>query len=196
MDRVTQTFIQMRSLRAAGRILMARRRKTPEPPILVVLDVLAKIWLLLALWALFPLWSAILTQWLVGIAFGAMTHQAVALTVPQSWFIPTAVPWLLLTTVALVALWLFGVLSARERRAIGKRLDELMLLSPAEFEQWVGARFRERGYRVRNTGKSGDHGIDLVGTRGQEKIVIQCKRYAKRIRRGTGSPGSLCSNAT
>ena len=50
-------------------------------------------------------------------------------------------------------------------------------MTPHDFERWVGARFRDLGYKVRETGKSGDHGVDLDAVRAGEKIVIQCKRY-------------------
>ncbi len=38
-------------------------------------------------------------------------------------------------------------------------------------------RLRELGYAVRRTGRSGDHGIDLVATRWGETAIVQCKRY-------------------
>ncbi len=50
-------------------------------------------------------------------------------------------------------------------------------MTPHDFERWVGARFRELGYKVRGTGKSGDHGVDLVANREGEKVIVQCKRY-------------------
>ncbi|MBV9172615.1 MAG: restriction endonuclease [Chloroflexi bacterium] len=50
-------------------------------------------------------------------------------------------------------------------------------MAPVEFEDWVGARFEDLGYRVKSTALSGDHGVDLVATRDGEKVVIQCKRY-------------------
>ena len=157
--------------------LMARQRRGSKPAVLVALDVLSKLWMLLALWAFYPLLLAILTQWLVRLMLGVMTHQAPSFTLPQPWITPEATPWLELVTVALVVTWFWGLRSARQRRAAGKRLEELRLMTPHDFERWVGARFRDLGYKVRETGKSGDHGVDLEAVRAGEKIVIQCKRY-------------------
>jgi restriction system protein len=56
-------------------------------------------------------------------------------------------------------------------------LEILRSLSPAAFEQWIGERFRELGYSVSLTLASGDHGIDLIATREDESVVVQCKRY-------------------
>ncbi len=57
-------------------------------------------------------------------------------------------------------------------------LDDLLALSPGEFEAWVQQLFRSRGYFTRNTPDSGDHGVDLwvVSPQG-EQAVVQCKRY-------------------
>lgn len=60
----------------------------------------------------------------------------------------------------------------------GQHLEELRRLSPAAFERWVGARFQERGYQVQLTGThgtGGDHGIDLVVSKSDERAVVQCK---------------------
>jgi restriction system protein len=57
-------------------------------------------------------------------------------------------------------------------------LEDLLALSPSEFEAWVQQLFRSRGYFTRNTPDSGDHGVDLwvVSPQG-EQAVVQCKRY-------------------
>jgi ribosomal protein S18 acetylase RimI-like enzyme len=50
-------------------------------------------------------------------------------------------------------------------------------MMPVEFEEWVGARFEDLGYKVKTTVLSGDHGVDIVARRDGEKAVIQCKQY-------------------
>jgi restriction system protein len=156
---------------------MPRGRHSSGPRILVVLDALGKIWLLLALWAFYPLITSIVSQWLIGLMLSPITHQPPSFAAPEVWVIPQAMAWLELVTALLVVTWLWGVLTAGQRRATGKRLEDLRSMTPHDFEHWVGARFRDLGYKVRNTGKSGDHGIDLVANRGNEKVVVQCKRY-------------------
>lgn len=52
-----------------------------------------------------------------------------------------------------------------------------MLMTPADYEHLVGEYFRRLGYRVTVTPASNDHGIDIIATRGNEKIAIQAKMY-------------------
>lgn len=91
--------------------------------------------------------------------------------------VPSYRPAFLITTVAVVAVWWWAIVVIWNSRAVGKRLDELKAMTPIEFEEWVAARFKDRGYKVKTTAVSGDHGIDLVARRENEKVVIQCKRY-------------------
>jgi hypothetical protein len=89
---------------------------------------------------------------------------------------PPATPWLALATVALVAMWFWGY-GPLGNDAPQENAEELRLMTRHDFDCWVGARFRDLGYKVRETGKSGDHGVDLEAARDGEKVVIQCKRY-------------------
>jgi restriction system protein len=91
--------------------------------------------------------------------------------------IPSYRPWFFLSAVVVVGVWWWALVVIRKSRAVGKRLDELKAMTPVEFEQWVGARFEDLGYKVKTTALSGDHGVDLVAKRDGEKVVIQCKRY-------------------
>jgi restriction system protein len=68
---------------------------------------------------------------------------------------------------------------AEQRRFEATRtLEQLLALSPGEFEDWTAAFFERYDYQVRNTPDTADHGIDLMVTspRG-ERAVVQCKRY-------------------
>lgn len=48
----------------------------------------------------------------------------------------------------------------------------------AEFERLIGEMFRERGYRVVETGGGGaDGGVDLVLSKGGETFLVQCKQW-------------------
>lgn len=61
--------------------------------------------------------------------------------------------------------------------------EELITLSPTDFERRIVNLFEAMGYVVEHTGRTGDHGIDLVATNNAAitggKFVIQCKRYAE-----------------
>lgn len=87
---------------------------------------------------------------------------------------------LIVSTPLLPLAWWWEVRRLRAERAAGKTLAELHALSPEGFESWVGARFRDLGYAVTETGGQADHGVDLVVIRGEEKAVVQCKRYRVR----------------
>jgi hypothetical protein len=49
--------------------------------------------------------------------------------------------------------------------------------TPREFEEWVGSRFRGRGYRVQRIGGAHDGGVDLLVRRWWSTEVVQCKKY-------------------
>lgn len=50
-------------------------------------------------------------------------------------------------------------------------------MTPADYEHLVGEHFRRLGYHVTVTPASNDYGIDIIATRGNEKIAIQAKMY-------------------
>jgi restriction system protein len=91
--------------------------------------------------------------------------------------LPSYRSWFFIGTVVVIGVWVWAIRVMRNSRAAGKRLDELKAMTPIEFEEWVGARFEDLGYRVKTTAVSGDHGVDLVARRDGEKVIIQCKRY-------------------
>src|SRR2546423_1502856 len=129
---------------------MARRRDA-KPRHFVLLDALAALWVVLALWAFYPLLTSVLAQALVWLYVSAAKSQPISFAPPTTWILPAATPWLGLVTIALAITWVRGVRSAAWRRAAGKRLEELRSMTPEDFEQWVGARFRDLGYAVHGT---------------------------------------------
>ena len=73
---------------------------------------------------------------------------------------------------------LFPVLGDLRRLERAGELENIIQMSPAEFEQLVAAYFRRAGYAVQAVGAQGDHGIDLVlHAPGEGRIIVQCKRY-------------------
>ena len=70
--------------------------------------------------------------------------------------------------------------AARQHAAYAKTgltRKDLAALTPAQFEDWCAARLREQGYKVSVVGGQSDHGIDLIGERDGERLVVQCKRW-------------------
>lgn len=87
---------------------------------------------------------------------------------------------------------IFDLKPGRQRRATRKTgsytwsVEQLLELSPEEFEDVVARLYQAWGYGTRVTPSSHDHGIDVVATRstpggGLEKVGVQCKRYASTI---------------
>ena len=88
--------------------------------------------------------------------------------------------YLLGFTVIAVAAWAWAIMTIRADRATGKSLAALQALSPDKFEDWVGARLRERGYSVKTMGMGGDHGVDLLAEKPGDLVAVQCKRFRAR----------------
>ena len=59
----------------------------------------------------------------------------------------------------------------------GMMREEVLNLSPRDFEMWCAARLRDQGFRVTEVGGQGDHGVDLIAEKGVERVVVQCKRW-------------------
>ncbi len=60
--------------------------------------------------------------------------------------------------------------------------EELYLLDPKEFEQYVANLFRQKGYTVHLRGRSGDKGVDLeLKQPGGKRAIVQCKRYRRPV---------------
>lgn len=67
-----------------------------------------------------------------------------------------------------------------------KRLEQLLIMDPIEFEDFVGWMFEKQGYSAKVTKKSGDHGIDLVLNKKGKVSVVQVKRYQPSKKIGEG----------
>lgn len=92
-----------------------------------------------------------------------------------------------LTTVASIIICLSAVAISVVKKRIKKRqylsssLYYIDKMNPYEFEVLVGAHFDKLGYRVRQTPKSGDYGVDLLLEKNGDKIAVQVKRYSGKV---------------
>jgi restriction system protein len=76
-------------------------------------------------------------------------------------------------------------LKERQLLISSRQIEDLLKLSPEDFEELAAAYFRRAGNKVRRVGETGDHGIDLiVYSPRYGKCVVQCKRY----KGGVGEP--------
>lgn len=62
-------------------------------------------------------------------------------------------------------------------------LEQMLRLSPSQFEEYVAQRiFARQGYTTRNTPDSRDGGVDVLLTDSQGRIaIVQCKRYRSTV---------------
>jgi len=80
---------------------------------------------------------------------------------------------------------LVSVFARRKREALhttaATRDGALEAMSWQEFELLVGEFFRQRGFKVEETGGGGaDGGVDLVIAQGNDRYVVQCKQWKAR----------------
>ncbi len=66
----------------------------------------------------------------------------------------------------------------RRKTGKAKNIEDLLELTPREFEDMVVELHQVFGHQAKRTGGTGDHGVDVVvQTKQGEKCVIQCKRW-------------------
>lgn len=76
---------------------------------------------------------------------------------------------------------LFGLFGLEKPQKVVTHKQDLLSLSPRDFENVVEKLFQKMGYGTRRMPTTRDKGVDIIATRhgisGVEKIAIQCKRY-------------------
>lgn len=99
--------------------------------------------------------------------------------------------WVLAAVAALataVSGWRVLLAYLSHRRSV--RLDALYrssgqatvdAMSGVEFEHYVAAVLRGRGYDIEFTRATGDFGVDLIATRDGVRTAVQCKRQARTV---------------
>ena len=79
--------------------------------------------------------------------------------------------------------WLYRTLRDRRSRLWeAEKLEDLLALTPEQFEKLVADLFNAYGYQTGLSGGSADHGVDVIVTGiDDEKWVVQCKRYSGSV---------------
>jgi restriction system protein len=102
-----------------------------------------------------------------------------------------------LSLLIIAGIW-FAILRRKKRRVAWERammnwhqgkaegqlvtLISVRTLSPAELERFSVQLFKTMGYRVRHTGRSGDHGVDVHLTNpNNQSELVQCKQWSKPV---------------
>jgi HJR/Mrr/RecB family endonuclease len=66
--------------------------------------------------------------------------------------------------------------------ADAQKLEDLLDLTPDDFEAFIADIFKAYGYDAQVVGGNADHGVDvMVMTDQEEKWVVQCKKYAGSV---------------
>ena len=87
---------------------------------------------------------------------------------------------IILCAIAMLLTWEY-LRSQRIKSLHAVTMNQVHRMSGVEFEQFIGRLLEAQGYQIRYTAASGDFGIDLIASRGNEKIAIQAKRYKNAV---------------
>ena len=60
-------------------------------------------------------------------------------------------------------------------------IDDVDLMTGVEFENFVADIFRRNGFTIDMTPTSGDQGVDIIASKGIQRIGIQVKRYSGNV---------------
>jgi restriction system protein len=92
--------------------------------------------------------------------------------------------WLMWPVTAFIVIMLLirvGVYIYKSQRLAKSGIADIDKLSGKDFEQYLEIFFRKLGYQVKRTPYHGDYGADLVLRKGDEKTVVQVKRYNRSV---------------
>jgi HJR/Mrr/RecB family endonuclease len=74
-----------------------------------------------------------------------------------------------------------GLVQARDYPLSRLLSADVRAMSGPDFERFLAEVFLFLGYAVRPTGKTGDQGVDLIVSRGPEKVAVQAKCYSGTV---------------
>jgi restriction system protein len=69
----------------------------------------------------------------------------------------------------------------RDRKLATAGLAAIDEMSGVQFEEFVAAQLRTRGWDVTHTAGTGDYGVDLIATKEGARTAVQCKRLVKAV---------------
>lgn len=69
----------------------------------------------------------------------------------------------------------------KDRKLKMSGIREVDRMTGYQFEQFLAVMFKDLGYKVRLTKKTGDFGADLIVYKNGVKTVVQAKRYSKKV---------------
>jgi HJR/Mrr/RecB family endonuclease len=119
-----------------------------------------------------------------GCIFPLLAYAAIAFILPPVFhWAPLWYVWLSFVSLAVCAFvgfaWIVALKRAGDRRRLLEWTSDLRRLDAEEFEWLVGEIYSRKGYRIAETGSqhSSDGNIDLIAEKGDQRLIIQCKRW-------------------
>ncbi|AGX02781.1 MULTISPECIES: restriction endonuclease [Bacillus] len=100
------------------------------------------------------------------------------------WSIISAEPMLTFTLLSFFIgslVWASVMHFIRQQKIRKSGIMEIDKMKGKEFEAYLQVLFKSLGYTVRMTPTTGDYGADLILTVSDKKIVVQAKRYNKKV---------------
>ncbi|MDK7669177.1 restriction endonuclease [Cytobacillus oceanisediminis] len=100
------------------------------------------------------------------------------------WAILTAEPMLTMTLLMLflcTLLWAILVDYLRQQKLKKSGILEVDKMAGKVFEEFLKGLLKHKGYKVSLTSITGDYGADLILSTNDNKIVVQAKRYKKKV---------------
>ena len=100
------------------------------------------------------------------------------------WAILTAEPMLTMILVIFFVgslIWAFVVNYLRQQKLRKSGILEVDKMTGKVFEEYLQGLLKHRGYKVSLTSVTGDYGADLVLSSTDKRVVVQAKRYNKKV---------------
>lgn len=69
----------------------------------------------------------------------------------------------------------------RDLRRVASGMAAVDQMSGVEFEEFIAAQLRTRGWSVARTARTGDYGVDLIAKKNGTCMAVQCKRLSKAV---------------
>lgn len=152
--------------------IMARRRRSPAEDLIEVC---------VSVFQVLPPWASILGA---ALAFGVPTYLFGRIQIPGLKDAPFQTVGMVVGGLGALACLVGGFKSwhrrNRQQSFVGDEVDLSWVnrLSWREFEQQLAEVYRQDGYSVEECGGNGpDGGVDLRLSRGQERVLVQCKHW-------------------
>lgn len=93
---------------------------------------------------------------------------------------------LLIGSVMFISGIIWGIVRLKNKKEIknnlvNSKIEEVDSMNGIQFENFLDSIFTYLGYKVKHTRTTGDFGADLILQNDTERIIVQAKRYSKKV---------------